>query len=118
MTPVRVRGGVRLQVGFHTRSIPQLYGMHAGNANSSITSKAISRKNFTETARRRGVRLGLSFVLPSIFYVRVFHADVRLDSARLHISNASTDCRFTPRCLAHDRCHSTGFPSRDGAEVL
>jgi hypothetical protein len=38
MTPVRVRGGVRLQLGFNTRSLPQPYGMHTGYANSSITS--------------------------------------------------------------------------------
>jgi hypothetical protein len=39
MTPVRVRGGVRLQLGFNTRSLPQPYGMHTGYANSSITSE-------------------------------------------------------------------------------
>ena len=41
MTPVGGRGGVRLQLGFNTRSIPQPYGMHAGYVNSSITSPKI-----------------------------------------------------------------------------
>src|SRR5918993_1702188 len=57
------------------------------------------------------------FAQPSIF-VRVSHAHVCFDSERLCLSNASTDCRFTSGCLAHDWRHATGIPSGDDAEVL
>ncbi len=44
MTPVGVRGGVRLHLGFNIRSIPQPNGMRAEYTNSSITSQ--NMKNF------------------------------------------------------------------------